>query len=98
MEVFKSDANVTNEGEKPTALRNSSAKNTDLAHQYTLDSINETETSISVDLHAIRRKLDWRILPALLCCHTVMFVDKGLLNVGELDRIKRRPLGLMKTD
>ena len=33
------------------------------------------------ELKALRRKIDWRIVPITFCCYTMQFIDKVLLNV-----------------
>ena len=35
----------------------------------------------ALDLKALRRKIDWRIVPLMFCCYTMQFIDKVLLNV-----------------
>lgn len=34
-----------------------------------------------VDMAALRRKIDWHILPLMFCCYTMQFLDKVILNV-----------------
>lgn len=36
----------------------------------------------SFDLKALRRKIDWRIVPLMFCCYTMQFIDKVLINVS----------------
>lgn len=33
---------------------------------------------------ALRRKIDWRLMPFLCACYTLNFIDKVLLNVSHL--------------
>jgi hypothetical protein len=33
-------------------------------------------------LKALRRKIDWRIVPLMFCCYTMQFIDKVLINVS----------------
>ena len=33
------------------------------------------------DSKALRRKIDWHIIPIMFCCYTMQFIDKVLLNV-----------------
>ncbi|KAH7155982.1 major facilitator superfamily domain-containing protein [Dactylonectria macrodidyma] len=35
---------------------------------------------IPVDLNALRRKIDWHIVPLMFCCYTMQFLDKVILN------------------
>ncbi|KAK3182004.1 hypothetical protein K4F52_006743 [Lecanicillium sp. MT-2017a] len=34
----------------------------------------------AVNLTALRRKIDWRIVPLMFCCYTLQFLDKVILN------------------
>lgn len=34
-----------------------------------------------VDIDALRRKIDWHIVPLMFCCYTLQFLDKVILNV-----------------
>lgn len=36
----------------------------------------------AVDLHALRRKIDWRIVPIMFAAYTLQFIDKVVINVG----------------
>ncbi|KAK1711720.1 major facilitator superfamily transporter [Colletotrichum lupini] len=38
-----------------------------------------TDTS-SVDMKALRRKIDWRLVPLMFLCYTMQFLDKVILN------------------
>ena len=33
-------------------------------------------------LAALRRKVDWNIVPVMFCCYTMQFIDKVLINVS----------------
>src|SRR4051812_5149500 len=35
----------------------------------------------SVDMRALRRKIDWHIVPLMFLCYTMQFLDKVILNV-----------------
>lgn len=35
-----------------------------------------------INLAALRRKIDWRIVPIMFTCYTLQFVDKVVINVG----------------
>ncbi|CAM1501410.1 Fc.00g105720.m01.CDS01 [Cosmosporella sp. VM-42] len=37
-------------------------------------------SNVSVDIDALRRKIDWRIVPLMFCCYTMQFLDKVILN------------------
>lgn len=93
MAVFKSDtpqAIARQEKEKSGAdLRKKKiGKDFDRAHQYILDSIDQAEPDMPVDLKVLRRRIDWKIIPLMFCCYALQFVDKVLLNVSELDELK----------
>lgn len=36
----------------------------------------------SVNIRALRRKIDWRIVPLMFGCYTMQFLDKVILNVS----------------
>jgi hypothetical protein len=38
----------------------------------------------SVDLKALRRKIDWWIVPIMFACYTLQFIDKVVINVSTL--------------
>lgn len=40
-----------------------------------------TDTN-SVDINALRRKIDWHIVPLMFACYLMQFLDKVILNVG----------------
>jgi hypothetical protein len=35
-----------------------------------------------VNIDALRRKIDWRIVPLMFFCYTLQFLDKVILNVS----------------
>lgn len=52
----------------------------DQAYWYVQQSNNAAEATPS-ELAALRRKIDWRIVPIMFCCYTMQFIDKVSLNV-----------------
>jgi hypothetical protein len=36
----------------------------------------------TVDIKALRRKIDWRIVPIMFLCYTMQFIDKVNVNVS----------------
>jgi hypothetical protein len=50
----------------------------DAAYLYLAQHPNE-ETA--VDLKALRRKIDWWIVPIAFACYTMQFIDKVMINV-----------------
>jgi len=37
-----------------------------------------------VDIAALRRKIDWHVVPLMFLCYTMQFLDKVIINVGSL--------------
>lgn len=92
MAAFNSDASHVIASEKTkysyssTIWRKSNGgKDFDRAHQFIQNATDRADTDQGVDLKALRRRIDWKIVPLMLCCYTIQFVDKVLLNVGESD-------------
>jgi hypothetical protein len=52
----------------------------DAAGEY-LRTHEHIESAGSVNLTALRRKIDIRIVPLMFCCYTMQFLDKVILNV-----------------
>ncbi|TKX19466.1 MFS transporter-like protein 155 [Elsinoe australis] len=49
-----------------------------------------TEEEIAgIDLRALRRRIDWRIVPVMFACYTIQFLDKVLLNYAAVMNINR---------
>ena len=42
------------------------------------------------ELRALRRKIDWHIVPIMFCCYTMQFLDKVILNVSQPQSLPRR--------
>lgn len=38
--------------------------------------------SAPIDMAALRRKIDWHIVPLMFLCYTLQFLDKVILNVS----------------
>ncbi len=43
---------------------------------------NDAYPTSASDLKALRREIDWHIVPIMFCCYTMQFIDKVLLNVS----------------
>lgn len=41
----------------------------------------DAEGVSAIDINALRRKIDWHIVPLMFCCYTMQFLDKVILNV-----------------
>ena len=52
----------------------------DTALKY-LDEHRATTHEETPDLKALRRRIDWRIIPLAFVCYTMQFIDKFLINV-----------------
>ena len=37
-----------------------------------------------IDVGALRRKIDWHIVPLMFCCYTMQFLDKVILNYANV--------------
>lgn len=54
----------------------------DLAYNF-LASVNASDDAAAqVDLGRLRRKIDWYIVPVMMLCYTMQFIDKISLNVS----------------
>ena len=52
----------------------------DAAWKY-LDTHHSTAQVDLADYKALRRRVDWRIVPLAFLCYTMQFIDKVLINV-----------------
>ena len=59
------------------------ARDLDQAFWYVQESSvgNDAYPTATGDSKALRRKIDWHIIPIMFCCYTMQFIDKVLLNV-----------------
>jgi hypothetical protein len=57
------------------------SKDVDRAFIY-LTGQDQSHLDHNVDLKALRRKIDWRILPIMSACYGLQFLDKVLINVS----------------
>ena len=53
----------------------------DLDNAYWYVQEHDTAQWSALELKALRRKIDWWIVPIMFCCYTMQFIDKVLLNV-----------------
>lgn len=44
----------------------------------------ESANGDTVDINALRRRVDWRIVPLMFGCYTMQFLDKVILNVSQI--------------
>jgi hypothetical protein len=59
------------------------SRDVDKAYVY-LNRHNEVDET--VDLKALRRKIDWRIVPIMFLAYTCQFLDKVVINVSYFER------------
>jgi hypothetical protein len=55
----------------------------DTAWKY-LDANRDADTGEPIDLTALRRKIDWHIVPLMFLCYTLQFLDKVILNYANV--------------
>ena len=69
------------------------SKDLDLAFKYIQNAKQSTDEALSenVDLEALRRKIDWRILPVTFLCYTMQFLDKVNINVRQAAQNSKTP-------
>lgn len=49
----------------------------------------QSEAGETVDLKALRRKIDWWIVPIMFACYTLQFIDKVVINVSVTQGYRR---------
>lgn len=80
----------------PASPRNNTSvdsRDLDLAFRYIQDAKQGADEAAAetVDLKALRRKIDWRILPIMFLCYTMQFLDKVNINVSNRPAPKLLP-------
>jgi hypothetical protein len=70
----------------PTRVDEKAGKDLDKAYLFLTEHSNGDD---SVDLKALRRKIDWRIVPLMFLCYTMQFVDKVMINVCLTSRLRK---------
>merc|ERR1712000_145584 len=63
---------------EPSETAATADKYVDGAWQF-LDQHRDAEGA-GIDLKALRRKIDWHVVPLMFCCYTMQFIDKVILN------------------
>ncbi|KAK4224218.1 putative allantoate protein [Podospora fimiseda] len=79
-----------------TLADGASGSNVDAAWKY-LDDHRDTSGSDAVDITALRRRIDFRIVPLMFLCYTLQFLDKVILNYAAVMGIHAE-LGLKGND
>jgi hypothetical protein len=64
------------------SLTGSISDKVDTAWKFLDDHRGLADGDVSVDIDALRRKIDWHIVPLMFCCYTMQFLDKVILNVS----------------
>ncbi|KAL8282526.1 hypothetical protein RB597_009981 [Gaeumannomyces tritici] len=72
---------------KPSG-QGAAASEVDGAWKY-LDAHRGADSHEGVDLAALRRRIDWRIVPLMFCCYTMQFLDKVILNYAAVMGIQK---------
>jgi hypothetical protein len=65
---------------KTPSVEKTGADDLDEAFRYLRD--HTDEQSEGVDLKALRRKIDWHIVPIMFACYVLQFLDKVVINVS----------------
>lgn len=68
-----------NTSDKFDTGRDHQGRDLDKAYWYVQE--HDTAQWSALELKALRRKIDWWIVPIMFCCYTMQFIDKVLLNV-----------------
>ena len=68
-----------NTSDKFDTERDPQGRDLDKAYWYVQE--HDTAQWSALELKALRRKIDWWIVPIMFCCYTMQFIDKVLLNV-----------------
>lgn len=68
-------------GNSTLAPAEGSVESRDLDEAY-LYLNHQSEAGETVDLKALRRKIDWWIVPIMFACYTLQFIDKVVINVS----------------
>ncbi|KFY57449.1 hypothetical protein V496_06418 [Pseudogymnoascus sp. VKM F-4515 (FW-2607)] len=73
------------------------ADDLDDAFKYLHDHADAGVESTSINLVALRRKIDWRIVPIMFACYVLQFLDKVVINYAAVMGINK-DLGLTKNN
>jgi hypothetical protein len=65
------------------------ASNVDDAWTFLNDHANTDHETSALDIRAIRRKIDWHIVPLMFGCYTMQFLDKVILNYAAVMGIQK---------
>ncbi|KFY36707.1 hypothetical protein V495_07667 [Pseudogymnoascus sp. VKM F-4514 (FW-929)] len=73
----------------PTTSPTLSDSDLDDAFKYLHDHDNAFAESTNINLAALRRKIDWRIMPIMFVCYVLQFVDKVVINYAAVMGINK---------
>lgn len=74
-----------------TDAKDDDAKSLDKAYIYLTQQNHGDADDGTVDINALRRKIDWRIVPIMFLCYTMQFIDKVNVNVSKSPRCGQSP-------
>ena len=57
------------------------SKDTDQAFDFLAANHVDSDAIHTIDLPALRRKIDWHIIPLMFACYLMNFIDRTILNV-----------------
>ncbi|PWY84766.1 putative MFS transporter [Aspergillus heteromorphus CBS 117.55] len=83
--------------EKEAVPQAVSADRTDEAVLYLEGHATAESDALQTDLRALRRKIDFRLLPFMFCCYVLQFLDKVMLNVSVVTQPFSSPSGRSNT-
>ena len=72
----------TKENEVEETQVSSELKCIDDAWSYLDTQHRDSHDADSISIKALRRRIDWRIVPLMFGCYTMQFLDKVILNVS----------------
>ncbi|KAF4552348.1 MFS-type transporter-like protein 2 [Elsinoe fawcettii] len=73
------------------------ARDKDDAYKFLTSHKIDSQEILDVDIKAVRRRIDWRIVPIMFMCYLCQFIDKIALNYGSVMGLNR-DLGLKGND
>lgn len=80
-DVPQTASSSTSSDKAPAFLPSAGVTNVDAAWKF-LNDHREIVGVDAVNLNALRRKIDWHIVPLMFLCYTMQFLDKVILNVS----------------
>lgn len=78
------DVEVSQGRSTPSTTDESVDSGVDAAWKFLNEHRDAAAADVAVNLNALRRKIDLRIVPLMFLCYTMQFLDKVILNVSVL--------------